>query len=345
MFLRDLLAYIRILRKRWWLILALFVTTVSVTALLYLRAESFYRAWVTLQVGVPLPTDVSLYSGFRYDEFRNEVKYTQSAFTELLTDQSLIWRTMSKAGVAMEVEDFLERTTIEAQPGSSFITVAVEADTPEAAQLLATTWIEEALSYYGSLQARPTTAAKEFIAQELEAARIELAEAERALAQFKVQNKIGNLDDNIRQQQNLVLSLLVSRDSALAEGDLEESANYDQIITERERQMQELVSLSTEYESLITAVNLSRETYNLLLSKETEAKIKENQILNVGSVQIISPAQLPSKPIPPFGRSIILLSGVVSLAVGVMVAFVWEYVETQLHNEEQSVQGRAISVG
>jgi uncharacterized protein involved in exopolysaccharide biosynthesis len=97
------------------------------------------------------------------------------------------------------------------------------------------------------------------------------------------------------------------------------------------------VSLSTEYSSLVTALNLARETYNLLLSKETEAKIKENQVLNVGFIQIISPAQLPRNAISPFSPKIILLSGVLSLILGVMLAFVWEYAETQLGNVAQSV--------
>jgi uncharacterized protein involved in exopolysaccharide biosynthesis len=132
-----------------------------------------------------------------------------------------------------------------------------------------------------------------------------------------------------------VLSLLIARDNALAKGDTQQVANYDTIIAERQRQFQDLVSLSTEYESRATDVNLARQTYNLLLSKEAEAKIKENQILNGGYIQVISPARLPNKAISPFSPKILLLSGVVSLVVGVMLAFLLDYVGTQLRDTEQ----------
>jgi uncharacterized protein involved in exopolysaccharide biosynthesis len=345
MFLRDLIVYARIVRRRWRLIVVLFVVTVVTTTLLSLRAKPFYRAWVKLQVGAAPPTDVSLYQSFRYDELQNQVAYTRAAFTELLSDRGLAWRTLSKVETTVGAEDLLAQTTVEAESGSNFVSVGVSAGTPEEAQVLANTLVEEALSYYGSLQAQSATAAREFISRELEAGREELSDAERALMQFKIENKIGSLDDDIRQRQNLVLSLLIARDTALAEGDLEKAANYDHIIAERQKELQELVGLSSEYESLVTTVNLTRGTYNLLLSKETEARIKENEILSVGFIQIVSPAQLPTKAISSFDPKIIVLSGVVSLIIGVILAFVWEYVETQLGAARQALPTQAATNG
>ena len=345
MFFRDLIVYARIVRRRWRLIVALFVVTMITTTFLSLRAKPFYRAWVKLQVGAAPPTDISLYQAFRYDEIQDQAAYTRAAFTELLTDRGLIWRTLSKIETTMGADDLLAQTTVEAEAGSSFVSVGVSATTPEEAQVLANTLVEEALSYYGSLQAQSATAAREFISRELEVGREELFDAEHALTQFKIENKIGSLDDDIRQRQNLVLSLLIARDNALAEGDLEKAANYERIITDRERELQDLVSLSSEYESLVTSVNLARGTYNLLLSKETEAKIKENQTLNVGFIQIISPAQLPTNAITSFDPKIIVLSGVLSLIVGVILAFFWEYMETQLGAARQAFPDEATTNG
>jgi uncharacterized protein involved in exopolysaccharide biosynthesis len=348
MFFRDLIIYARILRKRWRLIVALFIMAVGTTTVLFLTAKPVYQAWIKLQVVAPPPSDISLYSGYRRDDFWSELTYAYNAFVELLGDGSMAWRTISKVETKMEVEDLLEQTIIEADPESSFISVGVSADTPEQAQLLVTTLVEETLKYYGGLQARPTTAAREFISQELESARKDLVEAERALMQFKIENRIGSLGDEMKQKQDLILALLVSRDHAQAKGDKEDVANYDRIIAERQRQLQDLVSLSTDYESLVTTVDLTRETYNLFLSKETEAKIKENQSLRGGFIQVISPAQLPQKAAPAFSPMIILLSGVLSLIVGVMLAFVWEYAETQLPGEaertEQAVPAHLASV-
>lgn len=344
MFFRDLLAYGRILRKRWPLIVGLFVVTVGTTTCMFFVQKPLYRAWIKLQVEAPPPADVTLYSSFRYDEFRNELAYTRSYFIELLSDDGLAWRTLSQVETDLDVQEFMAQTTVEADPESHFVRVGVAADTPEEAQVLVTKLIEETTSYYGALQAQPTTASREFISEELDAVRIELAEAERALTQFKIMNKVGALDADIGEHQDLVLSLLISRDNALAQGRLQEVASYDQIITERQRQLQDLISLSLEYEPLVTHVKLTSETYNYLLSKEVEAKIKENQILNGGFIQILSPAQLPRRSIHRFSPNIILLSGVVSLIIGGILAFVWEYIETQLAGAEQAVAARMTSM-
>ncbi|MBW2037939.1 MAG: hypothetical protein JRI41_10805, partial [Deltaproteobacteria bacterium] len=111
------------------------------------------------------------------------------------------------------------------------------------------------------------------------------------------------------------------------EGDGGKAAQYDRIIAEREIELQNLIHLSTKYETLQTAVEQAQATYNLLLAKETEAKLKENEILNVGFIQALGEAQEPTLPVSPLNPTIIALGSVVSLTLGIMLAFVLEYVE------------------
>ncbi len=82
--------------------------------------------------------------------------------------------------------------------------------------------------------------------------------------------------------------------------------------------------LSAEYEVLKDTVGRIEATYANLLGKETEAIIKEDQVRSAKFVQVI-PAGVPSRPLPRLDVKILLLGGVVSLALGIMLAFALEY--------------------
>jgi len=89
--------------------------------------------------------------------------------------------------------------------------------------------------------------------------------------------------------------------------------------------LQNLIGLSSEYYTLVGRVNRARDTYNFMLDKKAEAQIKENQILELASVQIITPARPPAKPAAAMDSRIIVLGTVVSLIVGVLLAVLLEY--------------------
>jgi len=155
----------------------------------------------------------------------------------------------------------------------------------------------------------------------------QLDQAEQELIAFKIEHKVGGLDGLIASQQGLIRSLNLERDQALATGQTSVAAAYDRLIAEREAELQQLIGLSTTYTQLERTVDQLQGTYGLLLEKETEAQLKENEILNVSFIQVIGEARVPSKPKPPIRWSTVALGGVVSLITGIMIAFVWEYVE------------------
>ena len=79
---------------------------------------------------------------------------------------------------------------------------------------------------------------------------------------------------------------------------------------------------------LAEAVRQADTLYNYLLDKETEAKLKENEALHLSFVQVLGPARPPSHPLPPINFKILALGAVISLILGVGLAFLWEYLET-----------------
>jgi uncharacterized protein involved in exopolysaccharide biosynthesis len=64
--------------------------------------------------------------------------------------------------------------------------------------------------------------------------------------------------------------------------------------------------------------------------------------LTVGFIQVLGEARPSSKPISPYNFKAVALGGMVSLAMGVVIAFAWEFVGSATASKEvQVVQGAA----
>jgi uncharacterized protein involved in exopolysaccharide biosynthesis len=206
--------------------------------------------------------------------------------------------------------------------------------------------MEEALRQYGQLRAGSATASKEFIGAELEASQGDLEEAQEALMAFKIENRVGSLSGMVYEQQELISDLRMRRDDARASKQLDEATRYDQLIAQREAELQDLVRLSISYDALEANVKQAQETYDFLLEKQTEAKLTENEVMAVGYIQVLGEARPPAGPVSPYNYKLLAMGVIVSLAVGVVLAFVWAFVESAAGSEkkqrgDQPVQGAA----
>jgi uncharacterized protein involved in exopolysaccharide biosynthesis len=331
---QDLLAYLGIIKKRLWLVGLLMVVTVGTIFGFFFTAKPTYSASVQFLVTAPPTSDVSLYSGFRTPSAREEIVYTSANFVEVLRSGTVAWKTVEEQGISMRGGELLKRMQIENLASSEFIRLTVTADTAEEAQLLVNGLIENALRHYGELRAKPTTNSLNFISTQLENAQQDLETAEQRLLQFQTEHHMGDLESEINSLQALIRSLRLQRDQAEAESNLpgEQAeknivAAYDEIIAERERELQTLLLLNAEYTTLKGQVGRAQSLYNLLLDKQTEAKLKENEVRNADFIQVMEPAQLPRRPNSPFNVKIIIVGTVASLIMGVLLAFVLEYVE------------------
>jgi uncharacterized protein involved in exopolysaccharide biosynthesis len=57
----------------------------------------------------------------------------------------------------------------------------------------------------------------------------------------------------------------------------------------------------------------------------TEARIKENQARKLDFIQVLGQARIPDTPEPQIKVTILALGIALSTALGIMLAFVWEY--------------------
>ena len=129
------------------------------------------------------------------------------------------------------------------------------------------------------------------------------------------------------------------RDDARAAEDLAEAASYDGLIAQREAELQDLVRLSIEYDALEANVEQARETYDFLLEKQTEAKLTENEVMAVGYIQVLGEAHPPAGPVSRYNYKLLAMGLIVSLAVGVVMAFVWAFIESAPETEKKRGDG------
>jgi uncharacterized protein involved in exopolysaccharide biosynthesis len=332
--IQEFITYIQVIRRRWKPIAGLFLGTMVTLTILAILAPRVYLAPTRLQVIAPPPEVVTLYGGFRTDGFREEIAYTQNSFIEILQSMVVTRRTLEATGSRLDEDELQERTEVEVE--SDFIKLTVTGDTPDAAAQLANGLASEALAYYGELLSQSSGISVEFIGAQLELARQELNRAQTELMRFKIENKIGSLDEDISQQTDLIRQLGRARDDAIASNNTGKANTYDTLIAQREQELQVLLNLSAEYQALQSAVGQASSTYNYLLDKEAEAKIAENQTRNISFILVVEPAEPPRQSTSSFNKAILALGAVLSLGLGLAVAFTWEYIETSDIRQEET---------
>ena len=125
--------------------------------------------------------------------------------------------------------------------------------------------------------------------------------------------------------------------SASAQAARTASAEYGQIIGDREAGLATLIGLSAEYNTLENDLLQALEQVNFLAGKASEAQTKKSQALSAGYLQIIEPAHTPGSPQPSSTWQLMALGAVVSLIVGTILAFLLEILTARLRKARQRV--------
>jgi capsular polysaccharide biosynthesis protein len=324
--IQEFIEYWQVIKKRLWLIGLLMGVTLGTVLLISYLSRPVYEASASFQVTAPLPSGVSLFSEFRTSYERDELIYTRNNFLSVLQSEFVLGQVIEELNLNVETEELLEQVLVESQDGSDFIALRVTAEDPALAADIANSLVDKTAQYVGGLSAGSLTANKEYIQQLLEEKGQELEEARTSLIQFQIENSTGSPSTAVRSQETLLGTLKANRDTELAEGRGEIADSYDEIIAIRERELQELILLNSEYETLQRDVDRIESIYTNLVDKKTEAELKENELLSARFIQEI-PASAPSRPLPRVNVKILLLAGIASLVLGVVIAFVLEYLD------------------
>ena len=261
----ELIALLRVLRRWLWFIAAVVIVTALV---IWLRARAeppIFQAEVVVQLTSPQRDDVSTFDEYRYVSSRDEITVARNNFTELLNSQEVIDRTVGE--LDLTGDDL--RYTVDAQTirDVDYVNVTVSAAEPNLAARIANTHVAQAIAYYGELRAKPTMAERQLFDKELQRAGTELLAAEDAFAQFRIENHIGILADEIATNQRLLGDLQQVRDQHALEAiasNADSVAKVDDLIAQRQSELEWLTELSPIYAGLREDEQQAKDTYQFL---------------------------------------------------------------------------------
>ncbi len=336
---QELLEYIRILKKRWWLFLILCGTTLVALLISFRIAPPQYEVTVRFLVNAAPLSNVSLFPGADRPTQNQQIADTQAAFMEILKSPTVLRKTLETLKSDMRSDELSRRTSVDKPVQSEFVWVTVRGDAPQQAADLANTLVDTARQYYGQLLAGPSASAREFISTQVKDALRELQVAQQALANFKKEHRVGDLPAEIESERNTVSNLVLENSKAVATNQTGPAAAFSQLIAQHQAELQRLTALSDNYEALQSNIQRAESNYGFLVDKENEAKLTENEVLGTGFIQVAEQAYPPNEPVSPFDIKIFALGGMLSLIVSIVLAFGLEYTASrrpQRSHEEAS---------
>jgi len=340
----ELKSVIQILKRWFWLILSCLLIAGIAAGVAWHRAEPTYRARAALQFSSPDRGDVELIDEYRYVSDREEtvlamnnfVRVAESRDVQAAADQEL---TPLVANGAYELGDYT--MDVRASVDDSFVQITAEAGTPEAAAAIANAYAQVAIRYFGEWRAQPARSTQAHFAEQLQQAEEAMRAAESRLNAFRTEHAVTLLDADIELQRTMLEQLQLEQGRLRAENPVRHAATIvqidDQIADVRSR-LGELVQLEPQYNRLNVHVEQARETYQLLLNKAREADLKEDLAQAVHFVQVVEPALPPEAPTSNTNR-VILLAILGSLGLGIVLAFISEYVRPSPKSQSRMSNG------
>jgi uncharacterized protein involved in exopolysaccharide biosynthesis len=321
----DIARYARIIFQRLWLILILVLATEISIGAISLTRPPVYETTVRFKITSLPPSDVTLYQTTRSSSTSDPLSATRADFISVLTSLDVAWDTVGGLNLPVSGREIEQMVSVQQSTDSDFIILTVKTDNPQLAADVANGLMTNAVKRYGELNAQPLTSSQTFIATQIDANQKALDKARADLTAFQAQNNLGGLDSTISSQVSLIRSLQLNHDEAVAQGNAQSVQSYQSLIDARQAELAQLINLSSQFDTLESNVNQLQATDSLLRDKMTEAQLKENEARNLDSVQVFGQARVPDQANPRISIPIMVLGGAVALVLGVMLAFLWEY--------------------
>lgn len=268
-----------ILRRRWWLIVALMVGAVAVTLVVTLSAPPAYRSSLRLQALALDDQEVALYTRRSSGGVSEQIALTQFNFNETLQNSLIAWRTIRDLDLEISANQLLGNLSTSA--AGDFVTVTYDAATPQEAMDVLNRHVENALAYYNEIRARPASVSGQFVSAELATQGQRLRQAQDALLQFQLEHNVGDLPREINAVQDNVRAIRAARDAAQIQASLAETlaqqyaTQADASEAELAATQQALAELSAGGETLTADQQASRDAQAALVARLSQAAAEQ----------------------------------------------------------------------
>lgn len=327
--LRD---YLRIFRKRKFIIIIAFLGGIILSASHFSKQKVFYQASTTVKMDERRSIGAMLTEVFVY----NPGDYLESQLN-LITGFPVMKGTALRLGMVNDKSSIAEVyqavSHLQSSINSSIIgrtniiRITATTDDPQAAVKLANTvaevFIEESLLE----KTKQSRAARMFIEEQLEALRNRFAVTEDKLREIEHNVKGIKLAGPIQQK----LVELEFELATLLQKYTEKHPRVEQLkeqIKHMENQLEGFSGEEMAYTRLLREVEVNKRLYSLLSEKLEESRIAEAQ--KVSDVSIIDPAFIASSPAAPQQRIGVFAGALMGLVLGFVLAFLAETMDTSI---------------
>lgn len=324
--------YIRILRKRKWIILLTVVFTFIGTLTYNNLQTPVYSSSVSLkierrQTAINVLTDAILGTG-------TDILATEE---KVISGRPVVEKAIKRLGYFKEnaSQDEMDFIVSQIQAGistskdeiASIIYLTVESDQPrkakDVANMIAEVYIEENLKQ----RSKESTQLREYITKQLTDVEERLRKAEDALASFKEQEVVTGVAVNLEARLGELKTQLSNLLTKATEKHPDVLRLQEQI-SGVEEELKKLPKAEVEFARLQRDVTVHEAIYTQLRTRFEEVRIAEKR--EVSEASIINPAFESQYPIRPNKRFAALIGMVVGAMLGLILAFVTESLDTSI---------------
>lgn len=324
--------YLRIIRKQKALIISTFVA-VTLASLFYTSKQpSWYEAKTTVKIEerktiAGLLTEWIAYSPGDIMASASRIITGFPVMKKVALRMEMIDENASQEDMYNAIGQLQGSISAQTVKDTNIIEITARSMTAKTAMDLANTvaqvYVEENLLEKN----KQASTARKFIEEQLASLENKLKANEERLRAFgeevkgirgssAIQNKLVELEFEIQS----LLQKYTPKHPAVKQ--------IEEQIKDLESQLKGFSGQELEYSRLEREVEVNRKLYAMLKEKLEEARITEAQ--RVSDVSVVDPAVLPRGPVNSQGRMGVALSGLLGLVLGVILAFVFESLDTSI---------------
>ena len=324
--------YLRIIRKRKSIIIVSFVLVTALSLFYVSKQKAWYEAvttvkiaerktiagllaeWIAYNPGNIMESETKLITGF---PVMKKVVLRLKMVDENAADED-IFNAIAQVQGGVSAKTFKDTNIIEIIARSDNAKKAMEL-----ANMVAGVYVEENLLEKN----KQASTARKFIEEQLSSLDEKLRKNEEGLKTFG--EEVKGIRGSSAIQEKLV-QLEFELQSLLQKYTHKHPAvrQLKDQMKELEEQQKGFSGRELEYARLQREVEVGRKLYAMLKEKLEEARINEAQ--RVSDVSVVDPAVVPSAPMNHEKKAGVLLSGLLGIILGIILAFVFESLDTSI---------------
>lgn len=345
--------YLKILKKRYWILVAV-VFIIPVSVLIFnLMQVPLYRATTSIFIDIASPSKVKSLDQFNVYEQKSTTEdqaiiLNSFALAEQVFNSLRLMQDADFKNLESPVNKLMKMIAVSTQPKSKVLTVSVVDTEPLRASLIANTLVEVYLKRDVETRNQSLREAGQWLQDQLEDIRKKSTEAEKAVSEYSKKYKIVTGANAATEQEELLKGLRQEKadlETKIAEASRRYKDKHPQMIALRaslvdldNRISGEAKNLSVlkdklvQYNILLKDAESYQQLYNTMLQRTKDVGVSEK--IEGSGIRVLDKAYPPQKPFRPKTQKDVITSIFLSFLLGYGLILFIEYLDSSMRSAE-----------